>query len=165
MKINLFNLYELQKKLDNYINKKHKVTYKKTFASRILGFIVEIGEFANETRCFKFWSLNQKILKQRILEEYIDGLTFLISIGIPLKFDKKIFFQIKKPKEIDLVNKILNIYCEAVKLINDYNFCRYKKILESYLEITYFLDFSLDEIIDAFLNKNKINYERQINNY
>ena len=167
MKINLFDLYESQRKLDVFINKKHKTNYKKSFFSRMLAFVVEIGEFANETRCFKYWSLNKKISKQKILEEYIDGLHFLLSIGIPLKFDKKMSFQITKPsmKKLNLVKKILKIYYETIKLVDNYNFYQYKKVLKNYLEISYFLNLSLNEIIKIYNKKNKINYERQKNGY
>ena len=165
MRVNLSDFYELQKKLDIHISKKHKVNYKKTFYSRMLAFLVEIGEFANETRCFKYWSLKKETSRQRILEEYIDGLHFLLSIGIPLKFNKKNVFKINKPKENDLIKKILKVYYEAVKLINNYNFCQYKKILKNYLEISYFLDLSLNEIMEVYIKKNKINYERQKGSY
>lgn len=40
--------------------------------------MVELGELANETRCFKFWSTRQTGEKNRVLEEYIDCLFMIL---------------------------------------------------------------------------------------
>ena len=53
MQINLEELYSLQKELDLEIAKNHNVTYESTSDKRLLALLVELGEFANETRCFK----------------------------------------------------------------------------------------------------------------
>ena len=95
MEINLTKLYPLQAKLDLDIAKRHNITYQSTFYSRLLALIVELGEFANETRAFKYWSNKPSSSKEVIIEEYSDGLNFLISLGIPLKA-KKMIYSIKK---------------------------------------------------------------------
>lgn len=94
--INLQELYELQNDLDKfivakttdgkyYINIYHND--KKFFLSdRILALFTEVGEFANATKCFKYWSKKPSESKERLLDEYVDMLHFWLSIGNTMKF-------------------------------------------------------------------------------
>ena len=50
--IDLSNLYNKQAELDKRIAENHHVSYETTRERRILALLVEIGEFANATRCF-----------------------------------------------------------------------------------------------------------------
>ena len=54
--IDLTNLYQKQADLDQRIADNHRVSYETTRERRILALLVEIGEFSNATRCFKYWS-------------------------------------------------------------------------------------------------------------
>jgi dimeric dUTPase (all-alpha-NTP-PPase superfamily) len=54
MKIDLIDILEAQKILDAEIQKKHNVNYKSEFEELKLALFVELGELANEVRCFKF---------------------------------------------------------------------------------------------------------------
>jgi hypothetical protein len=84
----LDELFSLQKGLDEEIHQKHHVDLRETHYKRILALLVELGEFANETRCFKFWSLKPASEKGVILDEYADGMHFFLSLGIPLGVEK-----------------------------------------------------------------------------
>ena len=57
MKINLNALFERQRKFDEFIHKKHQLTYKKVFMETKLALFVELAELANEVKSFKFWSI------------------------------------------------------------------------------------------------------------
>ena len=70
--------------MDQDIASRHKVSYESTFAERVLALLVELGEFANETRCFKYWSEKPPSPKERILDEYADALHFFLSLGVML---------------------------------------------------------------------------------
>ena len=54
--INFETLFKKQKELDLEIARKHNITYKETRDRRTLSLLVELGELANSTRCFKYWS-------------------------------------------------------------------------------------------------------------
>jgi dimeric dUTPase (all-alpha-NTP-PPase superfamily) len=54
MKIDLTDILEAQKILDKAIQNKHNVNYKNEFEELKLALFVELGELANEVRCFKF---------------------------------------------------------------------------------------------------------------
>ena len=69
------------------------MTYNRKIVKRkMLALLVEIGELANETRCFKYWSNKPASEREVILEEYVDGLHFILSIGIDLGIDKNFLF-------------------------------------------------------------------------
>ena len=93
--IDLEELYNLQASLDAEIANNHHVTYESTFERRLLALIVEIGELANETRCFKYWSNKGPSAKEVVMDEFADGIHFLLSLGIPLHA-KKYKYEIKK---------------------------------------------------------------------
>jgi len=59
------------------------------FERKVLVLLVEIGELANQTRCFKFWSKKAVLQKSVILEEFVDGVHFILSIGIELGYDNR----------------------------------------------------------------------------
>ncbi|MCQ2795554.1 MAG: dUTP diphosphatase [Bacilli bacterium] len=164
MKIDLKDLYPLQAELDKDIAKRHHITYKKTFYSRLLALIVELGEFANETRCFKYWSFKKASPKEVVLEEYADGLHFILSLGVIVK-DKKTIYEIKKNKEYNLVTAILDAYQESLKLKDNYSKKQYEKAMNSYLNLIAYLGYTPKEVKDAYLSKLKVNYNRQVNRY
>lgn len=59
MEINLAPLLLKQRELDADINSRHNVTHESTKTERFLALLVEIGELANATRAFKYWSLKK----------------------------------------------------------------------------------------------------------
>lgn len=90
-------LLEQQKKLDQYIIDKQfngiddglgniSGSDERFLSDRILALSVEVGEFANATRCFKYWSLKPPESKERLLDEYADILHFLLSVANTMKF-------------------------------------------------------------------------------
>ena len=89
--IDLTNLYQKQAELDARIAENHSVSYETTRERRILALLVEIGEFANATRCFKYWSNKPSEAQDIVLDEYVDGLHFFLSLGIDIKVNKKTY--------------------------------------------------------------------------
>src|SRR5690625_909139 len=71
----------MQRELDNYIESNNDLHNKDVFQEKYLALLVELGELANETRCFKFWSMKPPSDKKVILEEFVDGIHFLLSLG------------------------------------------------------------------------------------
>lgn len=58
-------LIPLQKALDEDIASRHNLSYASTSNRRLLALFVEIGEFANSTRTFKFWSTKRARNKRK----------------------------------------------------------------------------------------------------
>lgn len=82
---------KMQKQLDEAIVKRHfgEVDQKKFLSKRLLALNVEVGELANATRCFKYWSTKGPESKERILDEYADVMHFWLSVGHTLGFTAK----------------------------------------------------------------------------
>ncbi|AQU78999.1 dUTP diphosphatase [Planococcus faecalis] len=161
--ISLELLFEKQMKLDNYIgnNLKNK---EDIFLDKSLALIVELGELANEVRSFKYWSRKTPSPKPMILEEYVDTLHFLLSIGIEVGFnDVKVCFT--SPKEDNLTRLFLN----ANMLINIFISKPTKEVYSDIWgvmeKIRIALDLTDEEIFEGYIRKNNINYQRQKEGY
>ena len=163
MKVNLKELYSLQAGLDQEIAEKHNVTYASTHSKRLLALIVEIGELANETRCFKYWSLKGPSPKAVVMDEFADGLHFLLSLGIPLK-TTKFEYEIKKQNK-ELTLQIHDVYKAAIALLDNYDLEHYVDCFQKYLNLTPDLGMSEQDIIDSYKAKLSVNYKRQETNY
>ena len=161
--IDLTPLFPLQAALDEEIAVTHNIDYPSTFSRRLLSLLVELGEFANETRCFKYWSLKGPSPKEKILDEYADGLHFLLSLGIPLGVTTyKHYFKVE---EKDLTSALLNVYKEAIKLREEYTPEQYAKTFGAYLNIIPLFDYSVEDIGKAYLQKLGVNHKRQEEKY
>lgn len=87
----LSKLFQMQKALDQHIEEKHMLQNEDLFDRKVLALLVEIGELANETRCFKFWSVKPSSSKEVVLEEFVDGIHFILSLGIECGFDQETY--------------------------------------------------------------------------
>ncbi len=108
--------FEMQRKLDQYIEKEHGLQDRSLFEEKTLALFVEIGELANETRCFKFWSKKPASDSKVILEEYVDGIHFILSLGLELGFDENTFSIVSYEGNEDLVTSFLKVYHQIGEL-------------------------------------------------
>src|SRR5690606_41193415 len=105
MGINWPKLFTLQRELDERIWREHHLTGD-YFSERVLALQVEVAELANETRCFKYWSLKPPSERSKILEEYVDGIHFILSLGLTLGFQSFSFAEIPSTdKEANVVEQ------------------------------------------------------------
>lgn len=158
-------LFEMQTLLDNRIHQQHQVTYLSTERSRLLAFAVELGELANETRCFKFWSLKPASSSETILEEYVDGLHFLLSYGIGLGFDA-LLEEIKAGQiSVSLTDQFLKLF-DFIPLVNPtISLEQYHLWFQAFLTLGLKLGFTENQIEKAYFQKNQVNHQRQDNHY
>lgn len=163
MNIDLKDLYLKQAELDKTIADNHNIDYPSTHRRRTLALLVELGELANTTRCFKFWSNKGPEEKERILDEYADGLHFILSLGIELGIKQTDYYVEDDNK--DLTDALLATYEAIIELINNNSIMNYFKAMYSYLLILYKLGFTYEEAHEAYLKKLQVNYHRQETNY
>ncbi len=157
------SLFSLQKGLDEEIHLLHKESYESTYHKRVLALLVELGEFANETRAFKFWSLKGPSSKEIILDEWADALHFFLSIGIYLGVDK--IESNEKPSSSSLVEQLLLVYKEVSAFYLDKDVEGYKKAFSDFLDLLMLLGYSESDGIEAYKKKLEVNYKRQENHY
>ena len=161
-----------------YALKKMQVTYYK-----LLAFLVEISELANEVRCFKYWSKKPPSPKAVVLEEYVDALHFLLSIGNDLKsgrqlnYDANVKISFTKQNN-DLTTLFLTLYHDATTLANllmnskkdaiidkKIVFKKYNLLFIQFLKLASLINYSPAELKIAYKKKNAINQKRLYNNY
>ena len=163
MLIDFDELFQKQLELDLDIQKRHNVTYEETLDRRFLSLYVEIGELANATRCFKYWSNKPSEPRERVMDEYADGLHFLLSLGIALKVKNHVFDQEKTDK--DLSTLFLNMYDDISMLKNKKSEDTYIKTFKTFLLIASKLNMNKDDIFSSYFLKLGVNYRRQETNY
>jgi dimeric dUTPase (all-alpha-NTP-PPase superfamily) len=161
--MNFKRLFELQKELDYRILDQHDLRDKPLLQKKVLALQVELGELANETRCFKYWSEKKPSDVDTILEEYVDCLHFILSIGIEKDFTD-VNLDVKHV-DYPLTDHFLNLYID----VNDFVICsskdQYLTLFEDFLSLGLSLGFNKEQIQDAYLKKNLTNHERQNTGY
>ncbi|MCD8195384.1 MAG: dUTP diphosphatase [Coprobacillus sp.] len=162
-KINLDNLFSLQSDLDKEIMVNHNVTYESTRVKRELALLDEVGELMNSTRSFKFWSLKGSESKERVLDEYSDGLHFLLSLGLTFNVSSHEFSYFDYNLEIN--DMFLKVYNDVIDFIRKEDEESYQNAFTSFLSLIYPLGFNIDELIEAYYKKMNVNHIRQQTNY
>lgn len=169
--MNLSKMFEVQRALDTEIVKKHpKGLEENRLSKKILAAIVEVGECANEFRTsFKFWS-DKKDNREKGLVELVDILHFILSIGIELKCEKIDAWEYPMNTEnpddafLKLLGNMTNLDF-LLRTEEDFEEINYEVIFAAYLALCKRLGFTWKQIEEAYMNKNKINWERQANGY
>lgn len=143
--MNLTNLFELQENLDEVIRKEHGLEGELLLSQKTLALQVEIGELANETKCFKFWIDNKVSNSKVILEELANSLYFILSLGLEKSFNDIEDIQLKNSR-CNINSQFLNIYVD----INDFLVCsskdHYITLFEDFLSLGSSLGYSPSEI-------------------
>ena len=153
----------MQRELDAFIqNNRGQQT--DVFQEKGLALLIELAELANETRCFKFWSTKGPSDNAVILEEYVDSIHFLLSLGIEKGFDTLV----KWPEgeiEGDLTQLFLKTTVSIHQFLSELTVAAYEQIWIHYGAIAKKLGFTNEEIIEAYIAKNEENYTRQKTGY
>jgi dimeric dUTPase (all-alpha-NTP-PPase superfamily) len=176
--MNLTKLFETQKILRDRIGYNEPDRFNKL----VLALLVELGECANEWRGFKFWSKNQKPRTKKfgigfanpggafqyetnpLLEEYVDGLHFILELGLEINLDTFEFYLL--PECGETVTEQFNwIFTVAVDFRAWKNQGDYNELISSYIHLGKMLGFTWEEVEQAYYSKNKINHQRQEEGY
>lgn len=162
--MNYQQLFHMQKELDRHIETKHQLQDEDLFERKVLALLVELGELANETRCFKFWSLKFSSPQETVLEEFVDGIHFILSLGIECGFDREdLAFTIDKKESVN--SQFLSVYDQIGIFRTSRSLKDYKELFSAYLNLGEMLGFSSSEIKNAYVEKNEVNYKRQAEGY
>jgi dimeric dUTPase (all-alpha-NTP-PPase superfamily) len=163
MKLDLTDLYQAQRQLDQHIQTQHGVDYRSTRSKRTLALLVEVGELINETRAFKFWSLKAPSEKPIILDEYADGIHFFLSLGLDVGSNKMVY-DIVRPSN-DVVAQSLNVYEAIIVLHQDFNITVFEVAFQAYLNMMILLGFDTQDVVEGYFKKLGVNYTRQQTKY
>jgi dimeric dUTPase (all-alpha-NTP-PPase superfamily) len=194
------NLFDTQAALDEHIMQEHpELRGQNNLDWKLLALQVELGECANEWRGFKKWSKDQepRIYKKEthyvdvptdnpkwierkdigkvrnpLLEEYVDCLHFILSIGLELgahnwmKLNQypasnengsiTLQFLDVHSKTLKVCEEILRMELEPLEFRN-----LFTKAFESFLQLGSKLGFTWEQVEEGYYAKNKVNHERQ----
>ncbi|MGG3821119.1 dUTP diphosphatase [Geobacillus thermodenitrificans] len=188
--MNLQKLFEMQRQLDEHIEKEHpRQEGEDRLAKKILALMVELGELANEWRGFKFWSHDQvprtrvlvnrttddigfknigpEHIKNPLLEEYVDCLHFLLSVG--LEITEPDMINLKRwnlTKADNITEQFLWLMSDVTELYNGlcndgFSKFEYELLLLRFIHLGEMLGFTWEQIEEAYMRKNAVNHERQ----
>lgn len=183
-------MLEMQKELDEHINQHMELkggTLDKMLKNKCYALAIELTEMVNEDRFFKYWSYKGRDEK-RVIEEYVDCLHFMLSITNTLiemddgqnaqewalhywdmflrRVQRNIIIgyqsQELRAKGMDTIGKFfyhLSGYYNSSVVYN------LQRLLEYFEKITELFEINLDEVKEEYHRKNKINHQRQEENY
>lgn len=168
----------MQKVLDENILKQHPLQEGEDRTGKvILALLVEVGECANEWRGFKFWSKDQEaktfgmkpfgigtLSYNPLLEEYVDGLHFLLHLGIKCEIEKSEYYGLT-PYGDDVSKQFLQIYYLITEFQDQPTHYNYNVLMQYYLGLGEMLGFTPKQIEQAYISKNEINHQRQETGY
>lgn len=185
--MNLSNLIEIQRTLDEHIMDEHpELKDQNNLEWKTLALQVELGECANEWRGFKKWSKDQEprtnvqwdytlndepIYRNLLLEEYVDCLHFVLSIGLefeeyPLDMDYEVLGYIKAAwNKENTIKQFQEVFKDIVYFSNSHDEVDYIELVSQFLGLGEMLGFTWEQIEQAYMNKNEINHQRQVNGY
>lgn len=155
-------LFEKQRQLDRFIEENQHVQ-KDVFDEKGLALLVELSELANETRCFKYWSTKGPSERAVLLEEFVDSIHFMLSLGNMRGFLLEEWPYLKEKKELTEI--FLNTTQTILTFLQHQTEENYRAMWEQYSLIAYNLNFTIDDVLQAYELKNEKNYERQRNGY
>jgi dimeric dUTPase (all-alpha-NTP-PPase superfamily) len=185
LRVNLSKLFELQRELDERIVREKGLEGQDLLPQKILALQVELGELANAWRGFKYWSKYQEPCRNRfvyndsndeyeqhdpLLEEYVDCLHFILSIGLEFKQDEREDL----PDLLDIqkdIDDTLTAFAECFNRASDLQMFRdtvdfdWVDLMRTFVRLGKLLGFTWEEVEQAYLAKNAVNHERQANGY
>lgn len=159
----LDDLVHIQDSLDTRIFEKHARTRQNTRQERILALFVEAGELANETRIFKYWSIQKPSDNKAIFEEYSDVLHFTLSLGIDVGFNKDTVAC--QTMHLDTMQNFNTLFENIQKFSVNNTIEDYENLLVNVLELGFSLGLDAETIRFSYLSKNQKNHQRQDDNY
>lgn len=164
--MNLVELYELQKDLDDIVaskvRKDYDVNSHYALEDIVFAFHTEVFELANELSFFKYWKQSHQVDKIDTLEELVDCIHFLLTIGIKRKYTRVI--KEIQPEEYFIESSFIELFNMLRSNTID-NMLAYKTVFTILLSVATKIGFTNGEIETAYKLKHMKNIQRQQDNY
>src|SRR5690625_3451353 len=164
--MNWSTLFTMQEKLDEHIVENHHLHHENLLEEKYLALLVELGELANETRCFKFWSTKQANAREKILEEYVDGIHFILSLGIDkgYRFNETLE-NFTTSIKTSLTEHFNDVFQAIINFRKDASKQNYEYLFINFLQLGQMLQFATEDIFRAYIDKNEVDFARQEEGY
>ena len=153
-------IYDENKRLDDIFERKYH-NDGDLYSKNCLELLVELGEFANETKIFKYWT-NKSPEKDKMLEEYADVITMC------LYFFHEFQIQLKEGyshAEIDDKIVLINYLYERMTMLLNKDYYVIEDIFGNVLYLGKLFNFKEDEVLQAISDKHEIISKRLNGDY
>lgn len=169
------DMIDLQRTLDKRIFSRLDKNIE-IYEMRVLAFVVEVAEMANESRAFKYWSLDQDPRSDRLLEELADVVHFGISLGLIanpfMKAEDGIKFAYEGAYDVERSSKDTpeHMFLDLVQLTSLYTRkdpepFDFWLIFSRILSLASYYEISFEQLHAAYIAKNNENHRRQASGY
>lgn len=132
------------------------------YEKNCIEFLVELGEFVNESKVFKYWTI-KKPNQENLLAEFADTIT------MTLPFFRLLNLKLEEPiKHLDSNNilEIVNfLFLKGTELMYNLNEELIKTIFSNLLYLANLLNLKEEDIIKAIEEKQKIVRSRLLSDY
>lgn len=158
----LKEIYERNKQLDHIFMEKYEKKEPMYFEKNCIEFLVEFGEFVNETKCFKYWSIKKPNLED-VYEEFADCITMILTMHYVLDLE---IDTLNEHHKSDNVLEIINyIYNQGTKLMTKINEDLVRDLLANLFYLSELLGLDKDKIYETLSYKQDKVEERLNSNY
>lgn len=165
----LVEISKMQALLDADIMQQKNLQWEDTMLHRVIAAIVELGEFANEERFFKFWSNKPASEKAVCLDEYVDILHFIMSVSNFVGADMALYEFEDLDIETEENEKREAAFAYTAMclsgLFQGVSVTSIFLVFDAYFNLGDVFGFEWDEVYAAYQAKNKVNFERLASGY
>lgn len=149
-------MHDVAKLYEVYINRelqttKNEILNVQRLNQKILSFLHDLAEVSQDSRCYLFWEKEEPIIHQQLLEDYLSGLTMLMSIGYELRIDSIKNYN-ELPIATDIYSLFFKIYHSILKVQSHYSSEDYQNTIDDYFTLGFDLGIQIDEILDNYQN-------------
>ena len=149
-------MHDVAKLYEVYINRelqttKNEILNVQRLNQKILSFLPDLAEVSRDSRCYLFWEKEEPIIHQQLLEDYLSGLTMLMSIGYELRIDSIKNYN-ELPIATDIYSLFFKIYHSILKVQSHYSSEDYQNTIDDYFTLGFALGIQIDEILDNYQN-------------
>lgn len=137
-----------------YINKelqttKNELLNVQRLNQKILSFLHDLGEVAQDSRCYLFWEKEEPVNHDVLLEHYLEGLSMLMSIGFELRIDS-IKNHTEIPQPLNIESLFLKIYHSILNVQSHYSSDDYQNTIDDYFTLGFKLGIQIEEILNNY---------------
>ena len=159
----LEEIYKQSKYIDTLFSQQYNIKSSENIRKYTLELLVELGELANETRCFKFWSNKGPSEKEVILEEYIDCLFILLYFCNILSISLEEEFPLSQNQ--NMVDTFLLLYSLGVEFSKTLDKNVLKRLVIELFHLKDLLDFTIEDLQEETYKKKRIITKRLNSDY
>ncbi len=143
-------LFEMQKKYNSRLVINDELSLYKLHARKNLEFQIQLGDLANETKCFNYLKTEPQPIDINIISnKYISCISKILSLGIDNNYTDLSDIPLI-PNDYCLSDQFLNLYFDISDLIMSPSKDHYLTLFQDFLSLGLTMGFSEEKILKDF---------------